>query len=99
MRHQAVTPDKIGLQIMGPTGDFGQAGDAGLRLGFVKIGEAGIAVGVQREAGANMALDPLAQGFEQSSETADPARHDRTVDLNAAAGVDAGLAMQGGRLV
>ena len=41
-----------------------------------------------------MALDPLAQGFEQSGETADPARHDRTVDLNAAAGVDAGLAMQ-----
>ena len=41
-----------------------------------------------------MALDPLAQGFEQSGETADPARHDRTVDLNAAAGVDVGLTMQ-----
>ena len=41
-----------------------------------------------------MALDPLAQGFEQSGEAADPARHDRTVDLNAAAGVDVGLTMQ-----
>lgn len=41
-----------------------------------------------------MALDPLAQGLEQSSETADPARHDGTVDLNAAAGVDVGLPMQ-----
>ena len=37
---------------------------------------------------------PFAQGFEQSSETADPARHDRTVDLNAAAGVDVGLTIQ-----
>ncbi len=46
---------------------------------------------MQREAGANMALDPLAQAFEQSGETANPARHDRTVDLNAAAGVDIGL--------
>ncbi len=143
---------------VGPTGDFGQAGNAGLRIGCVEIGEARIAVGmqeaatageqrarvlglavgrvaieaagggvaperaliahhgpqpaglglafagiehrnrrvvgVQREAGANMALDPRAQGFEQSGETADPARHDRTVDFNAAAGVDVGLTMQ-----
>ncbi len=51
-------------------------------------------VGVQREARPNMALDALAEGFEQSGETADPARHDGAVDLDAAAGVDVGLPMQ-----
>src|SRR5271166_5827890 len=35
---------------VGPTGDFGQAGNAGLRLGFVKSGEAGVAVGVEEAA-------------------------------------------------
>ena len=40
---------------MGPTRDFGQAGNAGLRLGFVKIGEAGVAVDVE---GAPTAGEP-----------------------------------------
>ena len=49
---------------------------------------------MQRRAGANVPFDPRAQGFEQCSEMAHPARHDGPVDRNALAGVDVGLTMQ-----